>query len=182
MFRMARPISRAEASLLRRLNTHYTPELVRRILVPLIDQTSPVSLRTLDWAVVNWSKKHSILCPSRTPGDITNIHASYRATLTLWRRKLFDPFRRRERISVPIDGRVVETTLGQANFVLWTYQTGILSYVVGHAVDIEADMNAVTQEQKRRRLSRAVGAPREQLIKNAEAQGMAYAAPKNVVM
>jgi hypothetical protein len=175
--------SRPEALLVRRLNRHYTPQLVRQILVPLIDQTSPVSLRTLDWAVVNWSKKHSILCSSRTPGDVTNIHASYRATLALWRRRLFDPFRRRERILVRVDDRVVSTTLGQANFVLWTYQTGILSYVVSHAADIESDMNAVTQEQKRRRRQcRPNGAPREQLIKNAEARGMAYAAPKNVAM
>ena len=83
---------------------------------------------------------------------------SCRVALTHWRRRLFDPSAA-ARLGVRIDGAVYETTLGQANFMLFAYRTGVLAYVLGHAAEIEADMNLVAQRQKRkRRHARASGA------------------------
>lgn len=138
-----------ERGLLRRLQREYTPDVARRVLVPLLTQTSPVSLRALDWAVVNWSKQHNVVCSSLVPGETTNVHHAYRNALHFWKRRLFDPFRRRTRIEMTVDGEVYETTLGQANFALWTYQTGVLAYVLSHIGDIEENMNQVSQRQKR---------------------------------
>ena len=126
---------------------------------------SVVSLRTLDWAVVNWSKKHNVICPSRVAGEMTNVHQSYRQTLTFWKRRLFDPFRRRTRISVRLsDGEVLETTLGQANFALWTFRTGVLAYVLAHRQSIEADMNQVSRTQKRARRAAAARGERRRRV------------------
>jgi hypothetical protein len=144
-------LSAREQALLRRLEREYTPELLRTVLLPFIAQTSPVSLRALDWAVVNWSKKHNVMCSSMHPGEMTNIHHAYRKTLTYWKRRLFDPFRRRMRICVHIDDVTYWTTLGQANFALWSYRTGVLSYVLGHIDAIEDDMNQVSRRHKRQR-------------------------------
>lgn len=144
-------LSRQEGRLLDRLEADYTPEILRDVLLPLVTQTSPVSLRVLDWAVVNWSKKHNIICSSLVPGQLTNVHHSYRKTLSYWKRRLFDPFRRRQRIGVRIEGKVFETTLGQANFALWTYKAGVLAYVLGHLDTIEADMNSVSKKHKKER-------------------------------
>lgn len=47
-----------------------------------------------------------------------------------------------------IDGKQHETTLGQANFALWSYRTGVLAYVMGHIDSIEEDMNNVAKRQK----------------------------------
>lgn len=116
-------LSRRELLLLRRLENEYTPALLRDVLKPLITQTSPVSLRALDWCVTNWAKQHNVVCSGAVPGAITNVHHAYRTTLAFWKRKLFDPFRRRLRVAVRIDGEVHETTLGQANFALWSYTT-----------------------------------------------------------
>ena len=138
-----------ERGLLKRLQREYTPEIARKVLIPLLTQTSPVSLRALDWAVVNWSKQHNVVCSSLKPGETTNIHHSYRCALHFWKRRLFDPFRRRTRIKITIDDGTYETTLGQANFALWTYQTGVLAYVLSHITDIEENMNHVSQRQKR---------------------------------
>ena len=100
-------LSARERALLRHLEREYTPELVREVLRPLVTQTSPVSLRALDWAVVNWSKQHNVVCSSRVPGEMTNVHHSYRTTLAYWKRKLFDPFRRRARVGVRVGDEVL---------------------------------------------------------------------------
>jgi hypothetical protein len=139
------------------LGREYNPDLARDVLLPLIQQTGPVSLRVLDWAVVNWAKTHKVMATS-TSGRPTNVYQSYRTTLGYWRRRLFDPFRRRRRIGLHLDGVLYETTLGQANYILWLYRTGTLAYVLGHAEEIESHMNSVTQAQRReRRHARANG-------------------------
>ena len=147
-----RDLNGKELSLLKRLNRDYTNEILKNVLIPLITQTSPVSLRALDWAVVNWSKQHNVVCSSTVPGQMTNVHFAYRGALTYWKRRLFDPFRRRDRITLMFDGDKYETTLGQANFSLFTYQTGILAYVISHIDEIENDMNKVSRRQKRERI------------------------------
>lgn len=140
-----------ERSLLRYLQREYTPEIARDVLLPLLTQESPVSLRALDWTVVNWSKQHNVVCSALQPGRMTNIHNEYRMALGFWKRRLFDPFRRRQRVRVCIDSAVFDTTLGQANFVLWSYKSGTLGYVLSNIVLIEADMNRVAQRQKQQR-------------------------------
>ena len=142
-------LSGKELSLLKILETKLTEEITRDVLLPLITQTSPVSLRALDWTVTNWSKQHNVVCSSMTPGKLTNIHHSYRNMLSFWKRRLFDPFRRRSRCQIEVDGTVYETTLGQANFALWAYSSGTISYVLGHVGEIRRSMNAVSQEQTR---------------------------------
>ena len=172
-----------ERTLLRRLEREYTPEIARNVLVPLITHQSAVSLRTLDWAVVNWSKKHNIICLSHVPGETTNIHQSYRQTLAFWRRRLFDPFRRRKRICVVVEGEEIQTTLGQANFALWTFRTGVLAYVLSHRQSIEDDMNRVSRANRRaRRAAAAQGARRErcELTHAPGAYCVAFASPSQV--
>ena len=168
-----------ETRLLKKLTEEYTDDIARLVLRPLIVQKSPVSLRALDWAVVNWSKQHNVVCSSLVPGEMTNVHHSYRVALTHWRRRLFDPFRRRERIKVHIDGEALETTLGQANFALWSYQTGVLAYVLSHVESIERDMNRVSRRQKLLRshaLQQGVRRHRRELIPHNGTACIAYKA------
>ena len=173
-----------EKILIKKLNKEYTSEIVNNVLLPLVTQTSPVSLRALDWAVVNWSKQHNVVCSSAVPGQMTNIHFAYRGALSYWKRKLFDPFRRRERITLTFDGEKYETTLGQANFALFTYETGILAYVIGHIDDIEDDMNRVSRRQKRERLDASrsgIVRKRKELTQSGQGMCFAYNAPTRVV-
>ena len=177
-------LSSRERALLAHLRREYTDAIARDVLLPLLSQTAPVSLRALDWTVVNWSKQHNIVCSSIVPGQMTNIHHAYRATLAFWKRRLFDPFRRRRRIRISVDGQEWETTLGQANFALFTYQTGILSYVIGHIDAIEADMNRISRRQKRERYEarkQGVKRPRRELTAPAGPLCVAYRAPYRAV-
>jgi hypothetical protein len=183
MFRVNHHLSHTERHLLHRLESEYTPALLKSVLLPLVTQTSPVSLRVLDWAVVNWSKCHNIICSAPTAGVVVNMYQSYRRTLLYWKRRLFDPFRRRQRIGVFIDEAWHETTLGQANFALWSYQTGTLAYVLGHVKEIEKHMNTLSKKHKRERaLAVRSGATRKrtELTKALPLTCIAYIAPCKV--
>jgi hypothetical protein len=177
-------LGRRERILLERLEEEYTPSLLRDVLKPLVTQQSPVSLRALDWCVTNYAKQHNVMCSSAVvPGQLVNVHHAYRATLGHWKRRLFDPFRRRDRLRVRIDDEVLETTLGQANFALWAYRTGVLAFSLGHVDAIEADMNAVAQRQKRERRAaarRGVRRKRTELTSAARPGCVAYATTMRV--
>ena len=136
-------------SLLHHLNANYTPAIAQAVLVPLIEQTAPISLRALDWTVVNWSKQRNAVCSSTIPGQMTNIHCAYKTALHFWKRRLFDPFRRRRRIEVVVGDEVYETTLGQANFILFAHVTGIFAFTLSHLREIEDDMNRVMLLKKK---------------------------------
>lgn len=183
MFKVHEPLTEKERILKIKLEREYTPHMLRTLLLPLVNQTSPVSLRVLDWAVVNWSKKHNVICSSRVSGQMTNIHHSYRSTLAYWKRKLFDPFRRRCRIHFVVDGKQHETTLGQANFALWSFKTGTFTYVVSHLDEIECHMNTVSRKNKRDRVcaaQRGVRRKRKELTRTPHAMCIAYFSPCTV--
>ena len=182
-FECSAPLTSRERYLMALLEREYDDEIARTVLRPLLTQHSPVSLRTIDWCVTNWAKQHNVVCAAHGTGNPTNIHHSYRSMLNFWKRRLFDPFRRRTRCTVLIDGTRHETTLGQANFALFIYRSGILSYVLGHVDEIERDMNAVSQSQKRKRreaLHQGVRRQRKELTSTPRSMCVAYMAPIHV--
>lgn len=155
-----------EDILLTSLRMYYTnhPTHLQQF-IDVFDKTTCISLRLLDWLVTNYAKKHNIsyLSPD---GTIFNIYREYKAQLKAHSKKLFDPFNRRSRIVFNVcndsDDRKIETTLGQLNFFRWAINTGVLSYCVQHATEIEKDMMKIINdrklvecENKRKELSRA---------------------------
>lgn len=145
-------LSGKQTVLLRRLRSDYNEQIIRNVLIPLIEKSAPISLRALDWLVVNEAKRQSLVCSSTHAGVQTNIFKSYQESLKFWKRRLFDPFRRKYPLEVHLDGRVHLTTLGQSNFVLFVHETGIMSYGVFHLAEIEQSMNEVVQRQKQDRV------------------------------
>jgi len=158
--------ARAEQRL-REVAPFYTDEIMMSLLVPVITQNFDVSLRALDWFAVNFTKKHKIVCKvnlGNGRSDVINIFSHYRDQLRHWRRRMFDPFRRRERIFFhhPVDGAILETTIGQLNFLMWSHNFGIIEQARAHLPAIEEDMVTTLAESKRRRQEeRRVGAKRK---------------------
>lgn len=158
--------ARAEQRL-REVAGFYTEEVIMSLLIPVITQTFDVSLRALDWFAVNYTKKHKILCRVDLGGgrsDVINIFSHYRDQLRHWRRRMFDPFRRRERIffNHPIDGTLLETTVGQLNFLMWSHCFGIIEQARAHLQAIEQDMvTTLAESKKRRQEERRAGAKRK---------------------
>lgn len=119
-------------------------------IVELLQGTSPVSLRLIDWFVTNYSKTHStsyILA-----GQEFVVYMNYKNQLKAYSKKLFDPFCRRERILFQIPGHeAFLTTVGKLNFFRWAIEKGILDYIKGHQVEIEREMNTAMREQAKAR-------------------------------
>ena len=136
------------------LSAFYTQERIDTLLVPIITQQDELSLRVLDWLVTNYAKKHNVVYEhEQQPGKrlLINVYFEYKAWLRNYRRKNFDPFRRRERITFATDGREEETTVGQLNFVYWAHTYGVLAYTRAHLATIEQDMNRSLGEVKRQK-------------------------------
>eukprot|EP00966_Prymnesium_polylepis_P254759 5886303-Prymnesium_polylepis.3 len=144
-----------QMSVIKRLVPFYSAHMLQQIVVPLVVQEGHISLRTLDWLVTNYAKKYNIVCRRlNASSELFNIYHRYKVALAHWRRRNFDPFRRRERLFVDAgDGVCIETTVGQLNFLHWAYLNGVLTYTFENAVDIETDMNSSSSANKAERKS-----------------------------
>lgn len=149
-FRVNYKLTLMQQNLLRSLSSFFTEEMVRDVLHPYATQTSSVSLRCLDWLVTNHSKRENIVCMTEA-GELFNIFHGYKLGLSNYRRRSFDPFRRRLRIFYTHEGEEFETTLGQANFLRFAHVNGVLRYAVGHKKEIEKDMNEANSAAKKDR-------------------------------
>lgn len=131
--------------------------VTERLLVPVATQEFSISLRLLDYTMTNWAKKTRIMVVMKTAtGPLPlNLFSLYKDWLRFYRRRGFDPFRRRERIffSHTVGGgeQELDTTVAQLNFLRWADKYGILDYVSQHKVQIEEDMMRTLGESKRRR-------------------------------
>ncbi len=101
------------------------------MLRDILTRKEPVSLRLLDWFVSNFSRTHSVVIMG-----LGSVYASYRASLAMYGKKLFDAFRRAHKIKA----FGIETSIGQLNFIKWAIQTGVVSWVILHKDDIQRDM------------------------------------------
>jgi hypothetical protein len=144
----------------------YTDEMTRTLLIPIVTQTYDVSLRVVDWFVTNYTKRHKIIHMLNVNGtqEPISIFSLYKDSLRHWRRKLFDPFRRRERVyfSNPDNiSQIYETTCAQLNFLKWAFSYGILEQARLHLKQVEADMNKTLNESKKRRATERINGRRK---------------------
>ena len=119
-------------------------------ILPILQGTSPLSLRLVDWFVTNYAKKHNtgyIL-----EGQEFLVYTNYKSQLKAYSKKLFDPFCRRERIMFQVPGEeAFITTVGKLNFFRWAIEKGVLTYLSLNNQVIEADMNTAMKEQSKSR-------------------------------
>jgi hypothetical protein len=121
-------------------------DFLRTALVPRLKREAPVSLRLLDWMVVDYAPAHGVAYRyhvATIDRDVTVVmHALYTSWLKRWRRRHFDPFRRRHRIYFNMDGETHSTTVAQLHFFYMARLFGFLDYAVEHCDDITAHMKA----------------------------------------
>ena len=143
-------LSAHQVAILERITPFFTDARINDLLRPVIDQTGPVSLRLIDWACTNYSRGRHATCTD-LHGRSISIHTHYRQALNLWRRKHFDPFRRRLRLKITHKDGDVVTTLGQLNYTKWVFESGILDYVVQHSKAINENMALTTSMARKRK-------------------------------
>jgi hypothetical protein len=114
-------------------------------LLPILQGTSAVSLRLVDYFVTNYAKKMNT---GFAQGDRHFlVYFNYKRELNAYSKRLFDPFCRRERIMFQVRGmEAFVTTVGQLNFFRWFIEKNILEHVVENREAIEKDMNATLKE------------------------------------
>jgi len=114
-------------------------------ILPIITSNSNISIRVLDWFVTNYAKKNAViyyLNGKDINGDkYFNVFLQYKCKLKSYKKKLFDPFCRKQRIAFHYDqNKCVVTTIGQLNFFSWALEYGIIKYVEEHLQEITTDM------------------------------------------
>jgi hypothetical protein len=142
------------------LQKFYTGRTDMKEILPLLQGTSGVSLRLIDWFVTNYAKKHNtgyIL-----EGQEFLVYMNYKSQLKAYSKKLFDPFCRRERIMFQVPGEEpFVTTVGKLNFFRWAIEKGVLTYLTLHSTVIETEMNKAMKEQNKARSSTATSTSSE---------------------
>jgi hypothetical protein len=115
-------------------------------MLAVINGTTNISLRIMDWFVTNYSKKHYTVYDIEggvLPAKRFKVYVDYKLKLRAYSKKRFDPFCRWERINVPHKNGTtyIQTTLGQLNFFKWAIENQVLRYIHENYSVIESDMN-----------------------------------------
>lgn len=116
-----------------------------KIILPILLGKSKISIRVLDWFVTNFSKKNNIIysISNDTKSQTCfNVYLDYKSQLKGYKKKLFDPFCRKKRITFYyLANKCIITTIGQLNFFRWAISNKILDYIEDHYEEINKDMN-----------------------------------------
>ena len=114
-------------------------------LLEIFKETSPISLRVIDWFVTNYSKKNKITFMLNNhfyKNKLFTVHDEYKQQLKGYSKKQFDPFCRRNRIKFYYnENNYILTTVGQLNFFRWANENNIIEYIKNNLKEIETDMN-----------------------------------------
>ena len=150
--------ARVHPRLIRRLYEiapFFDESTITSMLVPVATATFDVSLRLLDYCCTNYAKKTRVVICEK--GRAIHLFSLYKDWLRHYRRRCFDPFRRRERIRFRNPSKSTEwldTTVAQLNFLRWADVYRIIPYVRRNMQIIEQDMMFTLSESKKRRLQR----------------------------
>jgi hypothetical protein len=123
-------------------------------MVNVVNGETRTSLRIIDWFVTNFAKKYFTVytipaktrCSTVINGEENRerfkVFNSYKLELKAYNKSRFDPFCRRDRITIPYKNMGMVTTIGQLNFFKWAIENHILEYIDENYEMIENDMNS----------------------------------------
>ena len=116
--------------LLTSINHFYDDTENKTMLKSILDKSSGISLRNLEWFITNYAKKNN-LTYTTSNGKLFTVHCAYKSTLDGYSKKLFDPFCRSEKISYTIPGTddEISTTVAQLNFIKWCIKNKVIDYI-----------------------------------------------------
>lgn len=125
-------------------------------MLSIIEGKSEISLRILDWFVTKYAKKGIDFVRD---GDTFDVHINYKAQLKSYKKRYFDPFRRKRKFDYKynINGEIktLYTTIGQLNFFRWAISNDILNFVEKYLPQITKAMNLSNKEEKKNKLKKS---------------------------
>ena len=134
-------------------------------VVPFLNVDAPLSLRHLSHLVNHMAPRDGVMWTT-TGGagaagaaggacKTVDLWAIFRKWLHVWKRRLFDPFRRNARVyfrhhrhGEPAAVQWQATTVAQLNFFYFAKLNGVLSYARAHRDNIDADMKAWNEHRR----------------------------------
>lgn len=127
------------------------PDKLQRVRGIVCKNKGEISLRVLEHFVTNYISKNKIVLPNpRAPGDLMDVHSSYKEQLRCFHKVLFDPFCRSScaggKRDVSKEKKKKSPSLRQLNFFRWAFRTGVLDYVSEHVDEIVSDMNQAKRD------------------------------------
>lgn len=135
------------------LQKFYAGRVDTQEILDLLQGTSVISLRLIDWFVTNYAKQYNISYILNNQEFL--VYMNYKSQLKAYSKKLFDPFCRRERIMFQLPGHEpFLTTVGKLNFFRWAIEKGVLDYIKLNLQKIEKEMN--TSQREIQKLRKAV--------------------------
>ena len=147
-------------------------EIIR--MLDIINGDSSISLRVLDWFVTRYSKRKIDFSDSNENTiDSFDVHISYKSELKSYKKRYFDPFRRRRKFYYPLylnelhygnktssdsnnsnsskEVILLYTTLGQLNLFMWAITNNIINYVEKNLDQISKAMNTNNKDEKKKK-------------------------------
>jgi hypothetical protein len=123
--------------LLSSINAFYNEEENRTMLKSILDKSSGISLRNLEWFITNYAKKNN-LSYTTSSGRLFTVHCAYKSSLDGYSKKLFDPFCRSSKIqyTIPCTGEEIQTTVAQLNFIKWCIKNKVIEYIADNKNDL----------------------------------------------
>lgn len=110
-------------------------------MLEIINGSSKISLRIVDWFSTNYAKKYFTVYNLKN-GRRFKVYEDYKLKLRAYSKKRFDPFCRWERITIPYnEDKHIQTTIGQLNFFKWALENDVIDYIMANYSSIESDMN-----------------------------------------
>jgi hypothetical protein len=121
-------------------------------IVKMLQGTSDISLRVIDWFVTNFARSHNTSYVLNDQEFL--VYRDYKSQLKAYSKKLFDPFCRRERIYFQVPNHPpFLTTVAKLNFFRWAIEKDILGYIRKNQEAIEKEMNLSMKELAKLRSS-----------------------------
>ena len=124
-------------------------------MISIINKTSNISLRMLDWFAAKYTKKYKNKVIYKLNDEYFSARISYKAQLDSFTKKYFDPFRRRKKFNYHFNKKNTDeflyTTIGQLNFFMWAFQHGIIEYIEDNYDTLILAMKQSNKEDKKKK-------------------------------
>lgn len=124
------------------------------MIIKIIDGKHIISLRFLDWFVTRYCYLYKLsinINNNFNKEENFNINISYKAQLKSFKKRYFDPFRRKKKFIYVFDKHNLNllTTLGQLNFFRWALSFDIIKYAENNFKIINSKISHVNSYFKK---------------------------------
>lgn len=127
-----------------------------------------ISLRFLEWFVINYCKHNQIIINKKTGERVTenineiniylsnsetiNINTNYNLQIKIHSKEYFDSFRRQKKIEYIFNNnQKIITTIAQLNFLKWIFENNIITYIINNYDELHILFKQYSVEDRKKK-------------------------------